>query len=397
MLFPERPITAEHVRAFCAKFNEGYRVEYKRNFDANVREKAPKVLASFANSHGGVLVIGVNAPGGVPQPPFEGFEPAPRDEYPLTVENICLQNVYPPLLPRTTVVKSDIGERIFLVIEIDESSQTPHAIENSTQVYVRTGNAANPYELADVDLIFDLAKRRKGLFELRARLLERAKTRFSAHVGARGLGPRLQFSVGPRFPTRQLCQYEELVPIMEANAIAWRGYKFPSYTSPFIIQHESAVKLDAAHEASILDASIWGQLFYGTHDLLASEVKEQGVYTLRFVGYVLLFIRHAAKMLDSLHYSGPVAIEIVLSWILGLRWLHRFEGYLDGEEGSRLDNEVTIEAATTTDEVLRNPDGVAAQLLRQVLFSVNCPALVDTQEKVDMLVRKGYSFNDWPR
>ena len=75
MLFIERPITVAHVRDFCARFSEGLRVEYKRDFDANVREKLPKVVSSFANSHGGVLVVGVNTVNGEPSAPFEGFEP----------------------------------------------------------------------------------------------------------------------------------------------------------------------------------------------------------------------------------------------------------------------------------------------------------------------------------
>jgi hypothetical protein len=140
VLFIERPITVAHVRDF-ARFNEGLRVEYKRDFDANVREKLPKVITSFANSHGGVLVVGVNTLNGVPQGPFEGFEPPAREEFALTVENICLQNIYPPVLPRTTVVPSDVGNRVFLVIEVEESGEAPHAIENSKKVYVRTGNA----------------------------------------------------------------------------------------------------------------------------------------------------------------------------------------------------------------------------------------------------------------
>src|SRR5262249_44953665 len=152
-------------------------------------------------------------------PPFQGFEPSPREEFVLTVENICLQNIYPPLLPQTTVVPSDVAGHVFLVIEVDESAQAPHAIENSRKVYVRTGNAANPYHLADLDLIFDLVKRRKEPFELRARLLERAKKRFNTHLDIKhadrggkktNLGTLLQFSICPRFPTRQLCWQEDL-------------------------------------------------------------------------------------------------------------------------------------------------------------------------------------------
>lgn len=213
MLFIERPIILAHVRDFCGKFNEGLRVEYKRDFDANVREKLPKVISSFANSHGGVLVIGVNTVNGAPQPPFEGFEPPAREEFALTVENICLQNITPPVLPRTTVVPSDVGNRVFLVIEVEESGEAPHAIENSKKVYVRTGNAANPYDLADVDLIIDLVKRRKEPLELRNRLTESAESRAERWV----TGPQsyAQVTICPRFPRSALCSSEEVYDFLQ--------------------------------------------------------------------------------------------------------------------------------------------------------------------------------------
>lgn len=203
MLFIERPILVAHVRDFCARFNEGLRVEYKRDFDPSVREKLPKIVCSFANSHGGVLILGVRTVNGVPEAPFEGFEPQPREELPLTVENICLKNIYPPVLPRTSVVQSDVNDRIFLVIEVEESGEAPHAIENSTKVYVSTGNAANPYDLADVELILELVKRRKEPAELRDRLHAFAASRADKWV--HGPLSYAEVTICPRFPRSALC------------------------------------------------------------------------------------------------------------------------------------------------------------------------------------------------
>jgi hypothetical protein len=42
------------------------------------------VLSSFANSHGGVLILGVEAQHGVPKPPFNSLEPSSREELALT-------------------------------------------------------------------------------------------------------------------------------------------------------------------------------------------------------------------------------------------------------------------------------------------------------------------------
>jgi len=127
MLFVTPPQNVEAIRAFCAQFNEGLRVEYKSTLDDNVRRNISKVVSSFANSLGRVFVIGVNAADGVPQLPIEGFA-ARAEELALTVENICLQGINPPVVPRITIVPSDIADRIFLVVEVDESWEAPHAI-----------------------------------------------------------------------------------------------------------------------------------------------------------------------------------------------------------------------------------------------------------------------------
>src|SRR5216683_7034173 len=125
MIFLARPITVQHIRDVCARFNEGLRVEYKSTFDASVRTQLPKIVSSFANSQGGVLVVGVRAVNGVLQSPIEGFASPPREELPLSVESICLQNIHPPVLPRTEVVQSDVANQVFLVIEVDESAEAP--------------------------------------------------------------------------------------------------------------------------------------------------------------------------------------------------------------------------------------------------------------------------------
>jgi Putative DNA-binding domain len=75
MLFskPISDLTFEDVEEFCKRFKENMRVEYKSTFDDNVKRKLPKVLSSFANSYGGILIIGINAPAGAPQEPFDGI------------------------------------------------------------------------------------------------------------------------------------------------------------------------------------------------------------------------------------------------------------------------------------------------------------------------------------
>jgi hypothetical protein len=233
MLFPERPITVEHIKAFCETVTEGLRVEYKTPFDDSVRGKIAKVVSSFANSNGGVLVVGVQTAKGVPQPPFEGFVPPSKEELRLTVQNLCLKNIHAPLIPNVTVVPSDVPSHVFLVIEVDESAQAPHAIENSKTVYVRTGDASNPYELANVDLILDLVKRRNEPARLRQALIDNARERGKDESSSSV--PRMEIVISPRFPRTALCPPGETVDFLKLVQMN------PSFT--FLLPYNSLIRL----------------------------------------------------------------------------------------------------------------------------------------------------------
>jgi hypothetical protein len=205
MLFVTPPQNAGSIHSFCAQFNEGLRVEYKSTFDDNVRRNLPKIVSSFANSLGGVIVVGVNAANGVPPGPASGVPP-PAEELTLTVENICLQGINPPVVPRITIVPSDAAGHVFLVVEVDESWDAPHAIENSKRVYVRTGNAANPFDLAEVDLIIELIKRRAEPSWRRERLTAMARGRARTIVPDGAI--HVQVCIAPSYPRRALCTNE---------------------------------------------------------------------------------------------------------------------------------------------------------------------------------------------
>jgi len=290
MIFLERPITVQHIRDVCARFNEGLRVEYKGTFDANVRTQLAKIVSSFANSRGGVLVVGVRTVNGVLQIPIEGFAPPLREELPLTVESICLQNIHPPVLPRTEVVQSDVPNQVFLVIEVDESAEAPHAIENSTRVYVRTGNAANPYDLAEVDLIIDLLGRRREPLERRDRILKLAEQR--SYQAVSRAAPYLQVSVCPPFPRTALSSADE----------AWDFLLQTTYAAGGLVPANSMKRVpDGA-----------GSLTYSAPPRVPAQYVELNKYGLLYAA------RHFARVREGegpeeLHFSGLLQVLLRLA------------------------------------------------------------------------------------
>lgn len=140
-----KDIDFDTVRSFYETYSEGVRVEYKRDLSSNI----PKVVSSFANTQGGILMIGIE----------EDRKTRSRKLLPLSqmagyeeqVTQACLMGINPPILPAIRVFDvPGVASKVIVVVKVNQSVEAPHAIENSTRVYVRTGNLSQPYQLADM-------------------------------------------------------------------------------------------------------------------------------------------------------------------------------------------------------------------------------------------------------
>lgn len=210
MLFskPIADLTSSDVEEFCRRFREGLRIEYKSTFDNNVKQKLPRTLSSFANSYGGILIIGVLAKDGVPQEPFEGIKFDDREPG-LTVENICRDGVFPEMEFYHRLIPSRIPSKAFLIIEIPEARKAPHAIENSTQVYIRTGDSGKPTTLMELSLLERLLVRRR---EVSARWNEffTGSWEIAKSTGVEQRYAYSEIRIGPLYPYRRLLEREQI-------------------------------------------------------------------------------------------------------------------------------------------------------------------------------------------
>jgi hypothetical protein len=376
VLFIERPITSAHVRDFCGKFSEGLRVEYKRDFDSNVREKLPKIVSSFANSHGGVLIIGLSTVNGEPQAPFEGFGPPARDEFVLTVENICLQNINPPVFPRTTVVPSDVGNRVFLVIEVEESGEAPHAIENSKKVYVRTGNAANPYDLADVDLIIDLVKKRKAPLELRDRLEKSAERRAEKWVTS----PQsyVQVTICPRFPRSALRSSDEVYDFIQNTRYLGRDFIDRNYLRRVMDGVAAQIPEGAATAAAYEEINRFGLLFARTRFHKVPWGGQQGGQPVLFYGDLFhslcKFLHCAEGFYGVTGFRGTVLIRVSLHNVAEERMtFYRLDSFFFGDLSPNdfrcISEVISIERIVEVDRIVTNKLDVLTDFLGELAWS----------------------------
>ena len=197
MLFssPLHSIEFRQIEEFCRHWPEGVRVEYKREL---VPHHIPKTVCSFANTSGGVWIIGVGTDVmNRPVFPIHGFPRTAGIEERITQS--CYQNLYPPLLPEIKIIDvPGAGGHVVAVVQILESLEAPHAIENSTKVYIRTNSTTEIVQLAEIDRIEYLLKRRQQPEEKREKLIEDMRGRSS--VGP----PAIRIVVSPRYPWRSI-------------------------------------------------------------------------------------------------------------------------------------------------------------------------------------------------
>lgn len=386
---------------------ENVRLEFKR--EVPDKEETLKKVSSLANTYGGFVVVGASAKSSDGR--IDGLPGVDAQSgYKQKIVDWCFGGANPPL---SVEVSDPIsvpagGGKVCYVISVGESDVAPHFLNGRKGIWIRTNEFSARFEarLANEDELRYLFGRRKLIGERRDNLLNRAREGFDTYIaskttdvgGRRGKsGSILEFSVGPRFRARQLCEEASLKSFIRKTGTPWRGMTFPYHGSPAISQHESVIVLDAGRDTSFFEVTIWGMLFYGAQ--IEGKVNEQtGIHLYQFLGYLLVFIRHASKMLQELGYAAPLTVDVRISSIRGVKWFHPAARgqWLESVQGSELDDKVQLSVATSAESLRERPDELAAELLRYVFHSVNWPQAVADSDSVQTLIRKGYEYNSWP-
>jgi predicted HTH transcriptional regulator len=160
---PINDITWDDVETFCLqKIPENAYLDYKRDFPTHLE----KIIAAMANTLGGIILIGVaEDKENKPIVPVKGvdFKKGLSER----VMNIILTNITPPVFPEIAVPCNKRGDKALLVVRIPQSHQTPHAIAENTEVYIRTGNRNKPERIASINEIEWLRDHRKKIRRLK--------------------------------------------------------------------------------------------------------------------------------------------------------------------------------------------------------------------------------------
>lgn len=151
------------ILSFCNQgFSEGLRIEYKKEFPDNL--KLAETICAFANTQGGLILIGVEADTKSNKPKnVQGVEL--KEGLEEKIVNLCLSHISPSITPEVKVVdfKSDPkiteSDRAVLFIRVRQSYIAPHYLLKTNKIPIRV-HCRN--SLADLRTIENLIERRKN-------------------------------------------------------------------------------------------------------------------------------------------------------------------------------------------------------------------------------------------
>lgn len=387
---------------------ENLRLEFKS--EVPKEDQTLKKLSSFANTYGGIMVVGaeerdgkITKLSGVP------LEPG----YKQTLANWCFIKFNPPLTAEFSEPIKLANSQYCYIISVPESDVAPHFINGRKGVWIRTDEFTNRFraELANENELRALFDRRRAVRERRDFNIQRARERFDAHVANRHtdasgnvgkIGPIFELCVTPRFPARQLCRHTELQLHLDRATFNLRGVPFLGRGSHPITAYESVIIRDRLNVGgtSIFSTDIWGTCHYATQ--IAVEVNNvagqsvTGIHRAAFNGFVMSFLLHAARTLKSLAYFGSLVVRVNLKSIRGMHWLHGSGSAVYDKVGSELDRDISFELPQISESFYSDPYSLGAMILETIYYSTNWSDLVDEPAKLQAVVQEGFLYNNWP-
>ena len=117
---------------------EGFALEFKRTWNENVRVKVPKIIASFANSHGGWLVIGI-ADDDKSVCPI----PKPSADFSQIFGELCRHHVSPtPRFDTRFIADPANPSQGVVVVQVHEGDFPPYVADGIVEI--REGSTSGP-------------------------------------------------------------------------------------------------------------------------------------------------------------------------------------------------------------------------------------------------------------
>ena len=340
---------------------EGVRVEYKKEI-----RHIPKIVSSFANTHGGIFLIGVEADqtNNMPIFPIEGIAKDSGIEE--RIQQSALTGIYPGIIPEIKLVDVPNSNNVVVIVRVDESLQTPHAIKDVTQVYIRVGSITQPYEYkhANMDNIAYMFKRREDSQVVARQILERIEKRVSAIEPAHitidnllqiyGERPKITVIAQPTFPYRPVIPIRDIYELCQNRASRFRRVEGgAAYVGQ---RYERGRLLDDITEGYI-ELNEYGIIYHKAMVSIYNNSGYERIDCYQFFSHIKELIEYAVDLYGKCEYLGNIKISIQLQKVSD-----RVLSDLDSGYGERITENLSAEPKSFGAEVSASIECLARDL-----------------------------------
>ncbi len=325
-------VTFDDIIAFCnTGIPEGIQLDYKKILPKNIA----KHLASFSNTRGGLLIIGVeeNRTTGVP----EKWEGVAFDAKQIEQIHQNAANVKPK--PNYVVHTAKKDTKAFILVRVMEGEAPPYYIENDANIWVRTGNISNPISLGTPDWVELLFKKRDKADQLRKAKLERARKLYkyglikedlerkalieeAKHKGDESHKTYFQQNLGtnvimsevfltPYYPSSPITTPRQLLDNLGNLTIDRLGQSFPNLNSKpipegiYYFSHNYRGYIEC--QAIYADGSM-----YNNMDVLEVSEEKRIIYISYLLGQVARVLLSSKKLYELYGYQGILYLNIYI-------------------------------------------------------------------------------------
>ena len=395
---PIDEITFEDVESFCEQWAEGVRVEYKSEIE-EVKGKIPKIVSSFANTYGGVFLIGVEADQTKNEVifPIQGIPP--RNGIEEQIQQSALTGIYPGVIPeiKVVVVPDSESGKVVVVIRVDESVHAPHAIKEVTQVYIRVGSITQPYEykLTDMDRINYMFRRREDSQVVARQVLNRIERRTGHRFRPAPDRPDLTIIARPVFPYRPVISASDIYNLCETKLAPIRRVEGGiSYVGGPTRFESNRMQYFEFNEYGVVYRRI-------VLSVLDDDCNHNVVDLSQFLFHIKGLIKDTMDLYKKCQYLGNIEISVKLQEVLDKRLIDRFARD-DREDvtGNLYDKQECIDTEVFTSiqclardlEDEKERKDIVEDLMCQLLWAFNIPVdKPNIREKIRKRIEREFS------
>jgi hypothetical protein len=357
---PIDALTFQDVNTFCQTHaREGLVLDYKVDFPKHLE----KTVASFANTYGGHILIGVGETStGEPVLPIVGvaLQPGLRERVVAT----ALQAIDPPTYPEVRVVEFQSpgavnNDRAVIVVHVHQSEDGAHAVDGGTSVYLRVDNISNHFtRKATIEEVGWLINKRQKSLALKKQLIEAATRRAGNYVVTFRKAQRLSTEeprgtfvlwTAPKFPRSELVSPQQLLQFSRSQH--WKrsltNFEFPP---------GSAIPIADGIRHPDSDRSIYWYTEVNRFGLIYTQVgfppsNDKDAISCQIVAKLLMSgLRFSVNLYENmLGYFGLMDFHFSVSPTQNCYpYIWEGQGYSDNRS---LDNTISVEFSGTVKEI----------------------------------------------